>query len=113
MKHAQAVFSDTFRVLTGNRSSQAAIMVLDVGKSTGGPDNRHSGSDQWLFVAAGEGSARVEDQIHVLRPGTLLLIERGESHEIRNEGEEPLQTLNFYVPPAYSADGETLPTGEG
>jgi mannose-6-phosphate isomerase-like protein (cupin superfamily) len=113
MKHSGAVFSEGFRVLTGNDRSQAAVMVLAVGDSTGGPDNRHDGSDQWLYVVAGEGSARVDDQIHVLRPGTLLLIESGEAHEIRNEGDEPLRTLNFYVPPAYSADGDTLPDGEG
>ena len=36
-----------------------------------------------------------------LRQGTLLLIERGEAHEIRNTGHEPLRTVNFYVPPVY------------
>lgn len=47
-----------------------------------------------------------------LRAGVLLLIERGESHEIRNTG-EPLRTLALYVPPAYTADGDTLPPGKG
>lgn len=111
MKHAQVIFTEDFAVITGNARSQAAIMVLGVGDSTGGPDNRHGGSDQWLFVASGEGSATIGDQVHVLRPGTLLLIEKGETHEIRNEGGEPLHTLNFYVPPAYSAEGEALPSG--
>jgi hypothetical protein len=31
------------------------------------------------------------------RARTLLLIERGEAHEIRNTGRRPLRTLNFYV----------------
>lgn len=112
MRHAQVVFSGGFSVIAGNARSQAAMMVLEVGGSTGGPDNRHQGSDQWLYVASGEGSAAIGDQVHVLRPGTLLLIERGETHEIRNEGNEPLRTLNFYVPPAYSAEGDTLPAGQ-
>ena len=111
MQHTQVIFTEDFSVLGGNARSQAALMVLAVGDATGGPDNRHRGSDQWLYVAAGEGSATIGDQVHVLRPGTLLLIERGEAHEIRNEGDEPLQTLSFYVPPAYSAEGETLPNG--
>lgn len=113
MKHVQVEFSEHFSVLTGNGRSQTAEMVLDPGGSTGGPDNRHRGSDQWLYVVSGEGSARIEGQAHLLRPGTLLLIERGESHEIRNEGNVPLQTLNFYVPPAYAGDGDPLPSGEG
>ena len=27
-------------------------------------------------------------------------------------GERPLKTLNFYVPPAYTADGDELPAGK-
>jgi mannose-6-phosphate isomerase-like protein (cupin superfamily) len=46
-----------------------------------------------------------------LGAGTLLLIERGEEHEIRNTGKEPLRTLNVYVPPAYRANGDELPRG--
>lgn len=113
MKHAQLDFTSDFSVVVGSERSQAAEMVLEPGGSTGGPENRHRGSDQWLFVASGEGSATIDGQLHVLRPGTLLLIERGEAHEIRNNGDEPLRTLNVYVPPAYTADGEELPSGAG
>jgi len=108
MRHAQLDFTSDFSVVVAHERSQAAVMVLEPGDSTGGPDNRHRGSDQWLYVASGEGSATVEGQLHVLRPGTLLLIERGEAHEIRSNGSEPLRTLNFYVPPAYTEDGEEL-----
>jgi mannose-6-phosphate isomerase-like protein (cupin superfamily) len=41
----------------------------------------------------------------------LLLIERGERHEIRKNGREPLRTLNVYVPPAYTMKGDELPRG--
>jgi oxalate decarboxylase/phosphoglucose isomerase-like protein (cupin superfamily) len=44
-----------------------------------------------------------------LRAGTLLLIEHGDQHEICNNGREPLRTLNFYVPPAYTKSGDELP----
>src|SRR5262249_1938686 len=40
-----------------------------------------------------------------LKAGTLLLIARGDRHEIRNTGEGPLRTLNLYIPPAYTEDG--------
>jgi mannose-6-phosphate isomerase-like protein (cupin superfamily) len=113
MKHAQMDFLDEFAVVTGNDRSQAAVMVLPPGESTGDSENRHSGSDQWLYVVSGEGSASIDGQVHILRPGSLLLIERGETHEIQSQGDEPLQTLNFYVPPAYSSEGEPLPSGKG
>ncbi len=86
-------------------------MTLAAGETEGGPDNRHRGSDQWLYVAAGTGVAIVAGKRHPLRAGTLLLIERGSTHEIRNTGSRPLRTLNLYVPPAYTDDGDPLPRG--
>src|SRR5438445_7868268 len=97
-----------FRVALGNRRSQAAEMVLAPGDSEGGPDNRHRGSDQWLFVLAGAGLAIVNGKRLPLRAGTLLLIERGDVHEIRNSSRRTLRTLNLYVPPAYTSGGNPL-----
>jgi len=90
---------------------QAAEMVLAPGDSEGGPDNAHRGSDQWLYVVSGTGLAIVEGARRRLRAGSLLAIERGERHEIRNTGRSPLRTVNFYSPPAYRDDGEPLPAG--
>lgn len=113
MKHKTLRFGKGFRVVFGNRSAQAAEMTLAAGATEGGPDNRHRGSDQWLYVVAGEGVAVVNRKRYPLRPGTLLLIEHGDTHEIRNTGSEPLRTLNLYVPPAYTAAGDLLPRGRG
>ena len=41
----------------------------------------------------------------------LLLIERGERHEIRATGRTPLKMVNFYAPPAYTADCDERPAG--
>lgn len=90
-----------FSVLSGTRRSQSARMVLEPGSSTGGPDNRHQDSDQWLFVVDGTGSAVVGGEEVDLQQGTALLIEAGETHEIRNDGGGPLVTFNVYAPPAY------------
>ena len=84
---------------------QAAQMVIPPGGREGEPDNRHRGADQWLFVASGRGMAIVEGARRALRPGSLLLIERGERHEIRATGDAPLKTVNFYSPPAYTVTG--------
>lgn len=90
-----------FHVVGGSGRSQAATMVLDVNESTGGPTNTHAGSDQWLYVLAGEGKATVEGKTISLNAGDLLLIEAQEAHEIRNTGTVPLETLNIYAPPEY------------
>lgn len=112
MKHARLQFDDAFRVLFSVRQVQAAEMTIAPGNREGGAGNRHSGADQWLYVAAGNGLAVVDDREQPLQQGSLLVIERGETHEIRNTGDTPLQTLNLYFPPAYDADGEPLPPGE-
>jgi mannose-6-phosphate isomerase-like protein (cupin superfamily) len=105
-------FARGFRVVLGNRGSQAAEMVLPPGKAEGDSDNRHRGADQWLFVESGTGVATVNKRRYTLRPGTLLLIERGDEHKILNNGRELLRTLNFYVPPAYDSKGDELPRGK-
>lgn len=101
MKSMQLRPSEGFHVLAQSGRSQAAIMVLAPGESTGGSDNEHPTSDQWLYVLAGEGEAVVNGERVALLLGSLLLIEAGETHEIRNVGERPLETLNVYAPPAY------------
>ena len=86
-------------------------MTLPPGASEGGPDNRHRGADQWLYVVSGTGAAVGNGERVALREGTRLLIVRGDRHEIRNTGPGPLRTLNIYVPPAYAPDGAELPRG--
>ena len=86
MKLERMKLSEGFRVVRGNRRSQAAEMVIAPGKTEGDPRNRHRGVDQWLFVIAGTGTALVKKKRYTLRAKTLLFIPRGERHEIRNTG---------------------------
>jgi mannose-6-phosphate isomerase-like protein (cupin superfamily) len=104
-------FGRGFKVSLANRRGQAATMTIAPGETEGGPGNRHRGADQWLFVESGAGAAIVNGRRHALRAGSLILIERGERHEIRNTGRRPLRTLNLYVPPAYTRSGDELPRG--
>jgi mannose-6-phosphate isomerase-like protein (cupin superfamily) len=109
MRHAVLRFGKGFRVAFGNARGQAAQMVIPPGGAEGGPTNRHRGADQYLFVVAGSGLAKVNGRSIRLRPGSLLLIERKDRHEIRNTGKAFLRTLNVYVPPAYTRGGNELP----
>jgi len=104
-------FGAGFRVTLSARDVQAAEMVIAPGDAEGGPDNRHRGADQWLFVVAGTGVATVEGRRVPLQAGKLLLIERGERHEVRNTGTSMLRTLNLYSPPAFDAGGNPLAPG--
>lgn len=101
MKHLKIKAEDSFKVIAGTERSQAAVMTLNAKESTGGPGNKHSESDQWLYVISGDGQAVINGQETTIGPGSLLLIEAGETHEIRNHTEIALRTLNFYCPPEY------------
>jgi mannose-6-phosphate isomerase-like protein (cupin superfamily) len=112
MQHKTLRFGKGFRVAFAQRKVQAAEMVIAPGASEGGPDNRHRGADQWLFVVSGTGLAIVEGRRQKLRAGSLLVVARGERHEIRNTGRTLLKTLNVYYPLAYGASGEALSAGK-
>src|SRR5438874_12133404 len=84
MKMKRLRFGEGFRVVPGNRCSQAAEMVIPPGDAEGDPANRHRGADQWLYVVAGQGTAFVKGRTRKLAPGSLIFIEHGERHEIKN-----------------------------
>lgn len=111
MRRKTLRFGKGFRVAFDVRRAQAAEMVIAPGDSEGGPDNRHRGADQWLFVVSGTGMATVEGRRVPLKAGTLLVIEKRERHEVRNTGRTLLKTLNFYYPPAFDADGDPIGPG--
>jgi mannose-6-phosphate isomerase-like protein (cupin superfamily) len=111
MKHERLKFEEDFRVVFQCREVQAAEMTLGPGDDEGGPDNYHRGADQWLYVVSGKGLAIVDGVEQGLESGSLLVVEKGEKHEIRNTGSVPLKTLNFYSPPAYDRNEDPLPAG--
>lgn len=104
MKHIKVEPTADFKVLASTERSQVAVMVLKEGESTGGPENRHLASDQWLYVVDGAGWAVVEGAEFKLQKGSLMLIEAGEAHEITAGQERSLVTINFYAPPEYPED---------
>jgi len=108
MKRTHLRFVKGFHVALTNRRAQVTSMTLMNGDREGDSQNRHRGADQCLFVVRGSGTARVNGKRYPLRPGTVLLIEHGDRHEII-AGQGRLETLNVYVPPAYASDGDELP----
>jgi mannose-6-phosphate isomerase-like protein (cupin superfamily) len=98
-----------FAVVHATRSSQAATMTLRPGAtSSEASANEHAWAEQWLYVVAGTGTARISRRTIRLRAGSLLLIGKREPHVITNTGRTHLVTVNIYAPPAYRPDGEPL-----
>ena len=86
MKCKALRFGKGFRVAFDARRAQAAEMVIAPGDSEGGPDNRHRGADQWLYVVAGTGLAIVGDRRKALKAGSLLVIERASAMKYATPG---------------------------
>lgn len=95
-----------WEILGRTKRTQGALMTIRYGDTEGGADNRHTASDQWLYVLSGSGTATVAGRKLNLRKGTLLLIEAGEAHEITAGPRSVLKTLNFYGPPAEFSESE-------
>jgi len=108
MQHAQIESRrSTFKPLLKSDAVQAAVMVLAPGeKSSGRVENEHPLAEQWLYVVSGSGLAKAGTTELEIGPGSLLLIERREPHQVIATGKEPLVTLNFYAPPAYTSKGD-------
>src|SRR5438128_4750098 len=112
MKHINTRRINTFfKPILKSQSVQAAVMVLKPGQSSSDhPEEEHPKSEQWLFVISGQGKAKSNRRTLKLSPGSLLLIEKNEAHQITNTAKTALKTINFYAPPAYSGDGEVKPS---
>jgi mannose-6-phosphate isomerase-like protein (cupin superfamily) len=115
MKHIQtAKKRNKFNLLTNTRNAQVAMMTFRSGSASDDePSNEHSSSEQWLYVISGIGEVKIGKRRGQLRrikleTGSLLIIERGELHQIINTGKRSLRTINFYTPPAYDSEGEPL-----
>ena len=99
-----------FTVLHTTRAAEAAMMTLRPGQSTSEkPENEHPRCEQWVYVVSGTGRATTGRRRVALKAGSLLLVEKDEPHQITCTGRKPLVTVNFYAPPAYTADGELRP----
>lgn len=106
--------SSSFAVLAKTRTLEAATMTLRKGEaSDDAMRNEHPRSEKWLYVVSGTARATVRPRGKKARtvrlsPGSLLVIQKGEAHQVRNLGARPLQTINFYGPPAYDTNGRLL-----
>jgi mannose-6-phosphate isomerase-like protein (cupin superfamily) len=107
-----AAVQEGLQVIGGQQSVSRSCHGPRPGRLRGGPDNRHRGADQWLYVVVGTGMATVNHSKVPLKAGSLVLIEAGDTHKIENTGRSLLKTVSIYVPPAYDADGEELPRGK-
>ena len=92
-----------FEVLQTGECSQAAMMTLVPGDSTGEQAEAHEKSDQVLLMMEGELTGEVGDERPKLKKGDVIIIPAGVKHRFTNRAATPAITFNVYSPPAYPA----------
>jgi len=50
----------------------------------------HAEADELIYVVAGEGTARLGEEVVALKPSTLIVVPHGASHQIERRGKNPL-----------------------
>ena len=69
--------------------------------------HRHATARQFFYVLAGEATLEVEGVAHRLASGEGLHVPPGASHQLRNEGTEPLRFLVASSPDSHGDRSES------
>lgn len=112
MKHLNTTTArGKFKYLAETAAAQVLLMTLKPGEaSEDKPANEHPKCEQWMYVVEGSGEVVPgTGRRFRIGPGSLVVIEKRERHQIRATGTTPLRTLNFYIPPAYAKGGKLRP----
>jgi len=59
------------------------------------PEHRHTDADEFLYVIAGEGTARAGSSQQPLHAGVLMLVPRGVPHALSASGRSPLVVISI------------------
>jgi len=93
-------YGDVTRIMTGGDGGIANVHVVRV---TDGSTHYHTGYDEIYYVLSGTGSAFIEKEEFLLKPGAVLNVPTGMNHSITADDE--LEFIIFGTP-AMSADDD-------
>lgn len=102
--------------LTGADTAGAySLFEYVVPAGLGGPPTHiHSREDELFVCVKGKVTVELDGEIHVLSPGSSLLMPRGVPHMFYNEGDEETRVIAVVSPPGlenYYQDLSALPPG--
>jgi quercetin dioxygenase-like cupin family protein len=102
--------------LTGVDTRDAySVFEYVVPPNQGGPPTHiHSREDELFICVAGEVTVELDGDVHVLPPGSLLLMPRGVPHMFYNAGDQEARIIAVVSPPGlerYYRDLSALPAG--
>ena len=96
--------TEWFEILQTTGRSQAAVMRLDPGETTGEHAESHEESEQLLLLIEGALDGEIGSEHLAMDAGDMIIIPAGVKHKFTNPGEKIAVTFNVYCPPEYPPD---------
>jgi mannose-6-phosphate isomerase-like protein (cupin superfamily) len=85
------------RVVFTGAKSQLVVMSIPPGGNIGMEVHKHV--EQSLFIRSGRGEASLDGDLMALEAGSVVVVEPGTEHDIRNTGDVDLKIFTVYAPP--------------
>ena len=85
------------RVIFTGAKSQLVVMSIPPGGDIGMEIHEHV--EQTLFIRSGRGEASLDGDLMALEAGSVVVVEPGTEHDIRNTGDVDLKIFTIYAPP--------------
>ena len=99
-------FGHVQRIVTGGEGGVANVHVV---KITKGAPHVHTGYDEVYYLLSGTGTITLGEDVHPLRPGTVVVIPAGVSHSLEADPGEELEFIIFGIPPMAMDDDRAKP----
>jgi len=85
--------------LFGTRAIRGEMIIYPPG--TEASNHHHEGAEHFMYVLAGSGTAWANEQPFHVKKGDLIWYADRERHYLRNEGDENMVFVEFFVPGEY------------
>lgn len=99
-------FGHVQRIVTGGEGGVANVHVVTVTK---GAPHVHAGYDEVYYVLSGTGTITLDQEMHSLRPGSVVVIQAGVPHSLEAHPGEELEFIIFGTPPMAMDDDRAKP----
>ena len=68
------------------------------------PAHSHPDAEEVIYVVSGEGKVMIDDEVHLIKAGSVVLFPQGSIHMVRNSGKSALKLMCFFTSPVTLAD---------
>jgi mannose-6-phosphate isomerase-like protein (cupin superfamily) len=94
-------FGHVQRLVTGGEGGIANVHVVKITKGT---PHLHQGYDEVYYVLSGTGTITLGQEVHPLRPGSVVVIPAGVLHSLEAGQGQELESVIFGTPPMAMED---------